>query len=131
MIQRLTVARAAGGAGGVALPDPVHLGKAAGVPQLGAEISVTGDAAGGKPQVAPHRRHRGQGEAHRVAAVLVDQLQRVEHVAERLRHLLALLITHQGMDIDGAERHLTHHGQLHHHHPRHPEEDDIEPGDQG
>ena len=32
------------------------------------------------------------------------------------------------MQIDGVERHLVHHGQLHHHHPGDPEEEDIRPG---
>jgi hypothetical protein len=34
------------------------------------------------------------------------------------------------MDIDGVERPFAHHRILHHHHPRDPEEDDVEAGDQ-
>ncbi len=66
MIQRLTVAVAAGGEPCVAWPVPhaVHLGEAAGVPELGAEVAVAGDASRRQLQVAPHRRHRGQREAH-------------------------------------------------------------------
>jgi hypothetical protein len=52
----------------------------------------------------PWRPWRGQREAHGIGAVFVDQVQRVEHVAERLGHLLALLVAHERVDIDGVER---------------------------
>ena len=42
----------------------------------------------------------------------------------------ALLVAHQGVDVDVAERHLLHEVQAHHHHARHPEEDDVEAGDE-
>ena len=48
----------------------------------------------------------------------------------RLRHLLAVLVAHQRVDVDGAERHVAHEMQAHHHHPGDPEEDDVEAGDQ-
>ena len=34
------------GLGGMTLPNPVHLGKAAGVPQLGAKVAIARDALG-------------------------------------------------------------------------------------
>ena len=52
--------------------------------------------------------------------------QRVDHVARGLRHLLALLVADELMQIDGVEGHLAGHRQLHHHHPRHPEEQDVD-----
>ena len=81
-------------------------------------------------EVAAHRGHRREGEADGVGAVLVDELDRVEDVAERLRHLLALLVADEGMDVDVAERHLAGQLELHHHHPGDPEEDDVEAGDE-
>ena len=66
----------------------------------------------------------------RVEADAVDQVDRVEHVALRLRHLLAFAIADQAMHIDVLERDLA--GDLlgHHDHAGHPEEDDVETGDQ-
>ncbi len=51
----------------------VHLGEARGVPQLGGEVAVALDAARRELDVAPLRRHRGQGEAQRVGAEAVDE----------------------------------------------------------
>ena len=34
------------------------------------------------------------------------------------------------MQVDGIERHLIDHCQLHHHHPRHPEKQDVRAGDE-
>ena len=48
----------------------------------------------------PLRRHRGQREAQRVGAVFVDQVERVDDVALRLRHLGAALVAHQRVDVD-------------------------------
>ncbi|MDT4793166.1 hypothetical protein FQZ97_256800 [compost metagenome] len=66
----------------------------------------------------------------------VDDVQRVEHVALGLGHLLALAVAHQAVDVDGLERDLRGavrvlhqvHGQ--HDHAGDPEEDDVEAGDQ-
>src|SRR5687768_18078569 len=57
---------------------------------------------------SPGRGERGQRKAQRVAAIAVDQIERVDDVAARFRHLLAALVAHQGMDIDRAERHIAH-----------------------
>ena len=103
----------------------VHLGKTRGVPKLGAEIAIARDPVFRQLQITPHRRHRGQREAHGIGAKLVDQFQRVQHIADALRHLAPLLVADEGMHIDIAERHIAHHGQLHHHHPGDPEKDDV------
>ena len=108
----------------------VHLGETCGVPQLGAEVAVTLDARLGQLDVATLRGHGGEGKAQRVRAIGIDQFERVNDVALRLRHLLALLVADQGVDVDGVERHLMHEVQPHHHHPGNPEEDDVEAGDQ-
>ncbi len=109
---------------------PVHFRKPHRVPDLGDEIAVRLDMLRAQLGVAAHRGHAGQGKAQRVGAIGVDQLQRVDDVALGLGHLGAFFVAHQPVDIDGAEGHLAHHRQLHHHHPRHPEEDDVEAGDQ-
>ena len=75
----------------------------------------------------PRRGHRGIGKPQRIGAVFVDDLQRVDDVAKRFRHLLALGVADKAVQVDGVERHLIHHGQLHHHHPGDPEEQDIRP----
>ena len=65
-----------------------------------------------------------------VEADAVDQVDRVEHVALRLRHLLAFGIADQAMHIDVLERDLAGDVLGHHDHARDPEEDDVEAGDQ-
>src|SRR3546814_13788135 len=42
-----------------------------------------------------------------VAADAVDQVDRIEHVALGLGHLLAVLVAHQAGDVDILERHLA------------------------
>ncbi len=66
----------------------------------------------------------------RVDVDTVDEVERVEGVALRLRHLLAFLVAHQRVDVDGAKRHFAGEVGRHHHHPRDPEEDDVEAGHQ-
>ena len=84
-------------------------------------------------QVAPHGGHSRQGES-------APRRRRIRRsgpagrctLPEAFGHLLALLVAHQGVDVDGVERHL---GRprfhiAHHHHAGDPEEDDVEAGDQ-
>ena len=108
----------------------VHLGETAGIPQLGREIAVALDALGCELDVAALGCHRGQREAQRVGAVIVDQMQGIDDVALRLRHLRALLVANEGVDVDDRERNVAHEVQAHHHHPGDPEEDDVKAGDQ-
>jgi hypothetical protein len=90
MIQRLTGSSAAGAAMLSRRADAVHLQEARGVPQLGREVAVALDALLIELDVAALAFHRRQREAQRVGAVFVDQAERVDDVALRLRHLLAL-----------------------------------------
>ena len=60
----------------------------------------------------------------------IDDVERIDHVALGLGHLVAVLIADEPGDVDVAERHVTHELQSHHHHARDPEEDDVEAGDQ-
>ncbi len=50
----------------------------------------------------------GQGEAQRVGAVLVDDLQRVDAVAQGFGHLAALRVPDQAVDEHGLEGSLPH-----------------------
>ena len=68
-------------------------------------------------------------KAQRIAAIFLDHIERIDDIAFRLRHLLALLVAHKGVDIDRAERHILHEMQPHHHHAGDPEEDNIKAGD--
>ena len=129
-IQRLMVCVAEAGSKSLTGSAGVDLGEARGVPQLGREVAVALDARGTELDVAPLRRHRRKREAQRIGAISVDQLERVDDVAFRLRHLLALLVADQRMDVDVAERHFFHDVQAHHHHAGDPEEDDVEAGDE-
>ena len=43
-------------------------------------------------------------EAQRVRAVLVDDLQRIDAVAQRLAHLAPLRVAHKAVDQHGVER---------------------------
>ena len=122
--------RGRGALGRVTLPDAVHLGKAAGVPELGAEIPVSRNALRVELQHATERGHGRIGKAQGIGAVFVDDLQRVDDVAQGLGHLLALGVADEAMEIDGVEGDILDHGKLHHHHPGDPEEDDVEAGDQ-
>ena len=110
--------------------DAVHFGKAGGVPKLRGEVPVALDALGRKLQVAAHGGHGGEREANRVGAEFVNKFKGVEDVAEGLRHLLALLVAHKRVDVDGVEGAVVYGGVLHHHHAGDPEEDDVETGDQ-
>ena len=60
----------------------------------------------------------------------VDEVERVQGVALGLGHLLAFGIAHDGVDVDVLEGHLAGEVLGHHHHPGHPEEDDVVAGDQ-
>ena len=60
----------------------------------------------------------------------VDEVDRIEDVAFGFGHLIAVGIAHQAVDIDLAERHLAHELDAQHDHAGHPEEDDVEAGDQ-
>src|SRR3546814_1068664 len=63
----------------------VHLAEARGAPALGAEVAIAPDAALGELDVAALSGQRIEGEAHRGGAELVDEGERVQAVALRLR----------------------------------------------
>ena len=58
----------------------------------------------------------------------VDQVQGIEDVTFRFRHLLAFLVADQAVDIDFVERDITHKLDAHHDHSGNPKENDVEAG---
>ena len=74
-----------------------------------------------------HQPGRALGD-QRIDLDAVDQVERVDDVALRLRHLLPVLVADQARDVDLAERHLAPELEAHHDHPGDPEEDDVEAG---
>ena len=60
----------------------------------------------------------------------MHDVERIDHVALGLRHLVAVLVGDDRRQVDGAERHLPHEVQADHHHAGDPEEDDVGAGDE-
>ena len=60
----------------------------------------------------------------------VNDVERVERVALRLGHLVALGVAHDGIDVHMPERHFAGEMHGHHDHPSDPEENDVEAGDE-
>src|SRR3546814_9074584 len=96
------------------------------VPELGREVAIALYPGVRDLHVAAaDGRGRGEHEAQRVGPVRLDQIERVHDVALRLGHLLAVPVAHEAVQIDGAERHLAHEVDAHHHHTGDPEEQDV------
>jgi hypothetical protein len=82
---------------------------------------------------AAHLRLHEPGRAlghERLEVDAVDQVERVDDVALRLRHLLAVLVADQPGDVDLAERDVARKPETQHDHAGHPEKDDVEAGDE-
>ncbi len=114
----------------VARADAVHLQEARGVPQLGREVAVALDPLLIELDVAALAFHRRQGEAQRVGAIFVDQAERVDGVALGLGHLLPVRVADQAVEVERLPRRLLHQLDALHRHPRVPEEQDVEAGDE-
>mmetsp|Transcript_45486 Transcript_45486/g.140553 ORF Transcript_45486/g.140553 Transcript_45486/m.140553 type:complete len:270 (-) Transcript_45486:1306-2115(-) len=56
-----------------------------------------------------------------------DHLQGVDHVAQALGHLPAVRVAHNPVEENRVEGKLPCEANRHHHHPRHPEEQDVRP----
>ena len=126
------------GAGGAL---QVHQGEPRGVPEFVAEVAAhvepgRGVAAG--RGVLDHRHphilrlggHPGQREAQGIRPVRVDDLQRIDAVAEALLHRPAFAVLDHRMDIHITERHVAHVVQAHHDHAGDPQRDDLAGGDE-
>ena len=64
----------------------------------------------------------------RVQVDAVDQVQRIQDIALGFRHLLAVRVTNQAVNINLMKWNIVHELQAHHDHSRNPEENDVEPG---
>ena len=136
-----------GQCGGIGLPQAgrrlaaqVHQREAGGVEELVGEVAGglhRGGGAGWAVVVeadvlagAGHLAH--QGKAQGIGAIALDQRQRIDAIARRFAHLAVVLITHQAVDVDIAERRarLGQQRSGQHRHASHPEKDDVEAGHQ-
>ena len=72
-----------------------------------------------------HEARRALGH-ERLEVDAVDQVERIDDVALRLRHLLAVLVADEPGDVDLAERHVARELEPEHDHAGDPEEDDVE-----
>ena len=94
--------------GGQAGPDspPVRfiITKRAAFHSLLAKLRLAFTFSSEKRMSLPGAGARHQRQAQRVRAVLVDDLQRVDAVAQRFGHLAALRVAHQAVDEHGIER---------------------------
>ena len=72
----------------------------------------------------------GQPKAERIGPKLLDDVDRIDAVALRLRHALAIAVEDLRMDEDLVERHFADVVQAHQHHPRHPKRNNVAAGNQ-
>ena len=109
----------------------VHLHKTGSVPQLVGKVAageylfvaVTHIIAGGGADDQHH--------AQSVRAVLLNDFQRVNAVAQRFRHLAALAVTDNAVDEHRVKRCLAGVGEAGENHAGNPEADDVVAGDEG
>ena len=111
-------------------PLRVHLHEAGGVPYLGAEVAADLELFVRDVDILPRGRNHQQRETQGVGAVFLDNVERIDGIAEALGHLAALVVAHGTVDVDRVEGDVAHHLQAGHHHARHPEEDDLAGGHQ-
>ena len=114
----------------LARANPITLAEPRRVPQLGGEVAIAFDAPLIHLHVAALAFHRRHEEAQRVGAILVDEAQRIDHVALGFGHLRPVGGAHEAVEIEPLPRVLARHRLSHHHHPRIPEEQDVEAGDE-
>ena len=126
-------------------PLQVHQREARGVPELVAEVSPDVELGGGVGLSPVGERHLldrhadvlglgghgGEGESQGVGPVGVDDVQRVDPVAQALGHLAALSVLDHGVDEHVAEGGGVEAVLAHHDHAGDPEGDDLTGGDQG
>src|SRR6266498_5483398 len=91
-------------------------------------MPVALDTLFGKAHVSSLARKGGKGEPESVGPEFIYYTARIDHITPGFRHLLALSVPDDSMNINIAERRLPHKFQPHHDHPRDPEEKDIKSG---
>ena len=108
----------------------IHVNIARGVPELVRKTGACLDALLGVANIVTRGVAGNEEEAQRVSAVLLDDLERVNAVAEGFAHLSALLVADDTVDKYGVERSLACLLDRRENHSRDPEEDDIVARDQ-
>ena len=104
------------------------LNQAESVPNLVAEITTLLTKRFVEEDVVAGRCGKHHAHAHTVCAKLVDEIEGVGGVAQRLRHFATQLVTNDTGEVDILERHLTGVLIASHNHARHPEENNIRAG---
>jgi len=82
----------------------IHEHEAGGVPDFVGEGAVALGAAFAEGDVGAGSGHGREGESRRVGAEALDDLEGINHVAFGLRHLLAIGIADESVDINLAKR---------------------------
>ena len=108
----------------------IHHDKPARVPDLVREVPACLNLLPVEAHVISRSIACHECETQRVRAVLVNDLERINAVAERLRHLPALAVADESVDQHMVERNLTCLLDSREDHSDDPEENDIVAGDQ-
>src|SRR6266487_5180688 len=82
------------------LTRAVHLAKARDVPEFCGEVAAFFDLFLVKANVLSARRDAHHTESQAVRAILVDQLEWIRRITERLRHLPPELVANQAREIN-------------------------------
>src|SRR6476469_10973460 len=85
----------------------MHLAKTRDVPEFRRKVSAFLDLSFIEPNVLAGGRDAHQTKSQTVGAVLVDQLERIRRIAERLRHFAALAVTNNAGEKNVTERNVV------------------------
>src|ERR1043166_5199095 len=88
------------------LTRAVHLAKPRDVPEFRREVSAFLDLSFIEPNVLSRRRDAHQSKSQAVRAILIDQLERVGRIAERLRHFAALAVANDAGEENVVKRNV-------------------------
>ena len=72
--------------------------------------------------------HGNERETHRVAAMRVNDVARIDAVSKRFRHLLSVSILNHRVNEHMLEGQTTKEVSIEHHHATHPQRDDFARG---
>ena len=99
------------------------------IPDLRRERPIAIEVLFRERDVGSRRALAGESEPHRVCAESIADLERIDNVSFRLRHLLPFRIEDNSGDVHRFEWNIIHELQAKHHHSRDPKEDDVVCGD--
>ena len=100
------------------------------VPDLICKVTARFDTFGGETHIVSGAVAGCEGESQSIGTVLIDDLKRVDAVAEGFRHFSALRVTHKTVENDSAKWRFAGMFQTGEDHSRDPEEDYIISGDE-